>query len=94
MQAKAKPAGLCPYCKKMVHANVIVENDLRRDQCQCPSCEELIYVCRSPGCHDFAKAGEYYDEELCPVCTKGAAKIGVGIATAALFIITGGKSNK
>ncbi len=85
-----KPAGLCPFCKENVRADVIEENTLRRDKCACPSCGGTVYVCRTPGCDDYAKGGDFYDDELCPACTSGAGGVAVGIvATVATGIFTG-----
>ena len=86
-----KPAGLCPFCKKMVRAVVSEENTLRRDLCTCPACEGDVLVCRTPGCDDYARGGEYYDDELCPACTKKAGVVGAGVAAAAAFVLSGGR---
>lgn len=75
-----KTRGLCPFCEEQVQAIVLEENYLRRDRCMCPECGEDIYVCRSPGCYNYAKGGEYYDDELCPACTKGVADFVKGSA--------------
>ena len=65
-----KHAGTCPFCKEIVNPITIEENAIRRDKCKCPSCSETIYVCRTPGCDDYAKSGNVYDDELCPECTR------------------------
>ena len=69
-----KSKGLCPFCQEQIQAKVIEENYLRRDRCICPECQEDIYVCRSPGCNNYAKGGKYYDDELCPTCTESIAE--------------------
>lgn len=97
-----KPVGECPFCRKMVRAYVIEENYLRRDKCNCPECHETVYVCRRPGCHNYAKGGTFWDDELCPSCTSGfvdyasneaASKVVtlIGTALTALFISKSGK---
>lgn len=72
-----KHAGMCPYCCNTVRPEVIRENSIRRDICACPECNEKVLVCRIPGCTAYAKAGEIYDDELCPSCT-GSIVSGVG----------------
>ncbi|WGE31637.1 hypothetical protein NYR60_07165 [Actinobacillus genomosp. 2] len=67
MSIKAK--GICPYCSDSIIAKVIEENYIRRDKCICPSCNKVIYICRSPGCNNYAKGGDVWDDELCPSCT-------------------------
>ena len=64
-----KHAGECPYCGDNVTPVLIEKNKIRRDVCKCPSCEKQLLVCRTPGCHSYAKGGEIYDDELCPSCT-------------------------
>ena len=66
-----KHIGKCPYCNEDVEPNVIEGNTMRRDKCQCPrtECGGILYVCRTPGCHNYAKGGDMYDDELCPECT-------------------------
>jgi hypothetical protein len=85
-----KPMGLCPFCKEPVKADVVEENVVRRDKCACPSCGGTIYVCRSPGCDNYAKGGDYYDDEMCPSCTSGAGGTAVGVVAAvAVGVLTG-----
>lgn len=69
-----KHEGICGHCRQTVSPVVIEENTLRRDKCQCPDCKQDLYVCRSPGCDDYAKGGKGYDEEFCPGCTKSMAE--------------------
>lgn len=87
-----KQKGKCPFCEKVVAPVIVEENTIRRDRCKCPECGEEIYLCRSPGCHDFAKGTSVYDHELCPSCSetvsnlasevgKAALKVGVAVAT-------------
>lgn len=68
---KRKSQGICPFCKEKVRPIILEENTLRRDKCQCPACNEIIYVCRIFGCQNYAKGGDIYDDELCPVCAEG-----------------------
>ncbi|OCG24189.1 hypothetical protein A9G45_02640 [Gilliamella sp. HK2] len=88
-KTKTKAMGNCPYCGNRVSAIVIEENILRRDKCECPSCHEVIYVCRWPGCHNYTVGGDFYDDELCPKCgkdifdsTTSLVKVAAGIITA------------
>ncbi|AXH43475.1 hypothetical protein MZUP3_730 [Erwinia phage vB_EhrS_49] len=69
-----KNKGICGHCRETVSPIVIEENTFSRDKCQCPECAKDLYVCRSPGCDDYAKGGKDYDEELCPGCTKSLAE--------------------
>jgi hypothetical protein len=65
-----KPAGKCPFCNELVRAEVIEStNSLRRDKCRCPRCGETLYVCRMPGCDNYARSGLVWDDELCPTCS-------------------------
>jgi hypothetical protein len=70
-----KQKGKCPFCLKCVAPVIIEENIIRRDKCRCPECDEEIYLCRSLGCHDFAKGTPVYDHELCPECTETASNV-------------------
>lgn len=60
--------GKCPFCKREVHATLIESNLLRRDVYKCPVCLKRILVCMAPGCNNFAKGGDYWDDNLCPDC--------------------------
>ncbi|GKV83674.1 hypothetical protein PEC106664_44480 [Pectobacterium carotovorum subsp. carotovorum] len=77
----SKHKGICPFCKNEVVPRVTQENHVRRDKCKCPECKEDIYVCRAPGCENYAKGGHLYDDELCPSCTSsvgnGASSLGM-----------------
>ncbi|MFC7436506.1 hypothetical protein ACFQNJ_18515 [Hydrogenophaga bisanensis] len=64
-----KHKGLCPFCSEEVIPDVIQDNTVRRDVCQCPSCSGKLLLCRVPGCTNYAKGGDLYDDELCPSCT-------------------------
>jgi hypothetical protein len=77
-----KQPGICPFCKETQLPVVVVENIFRRDKCECSSCKETIYVCRSPGCENFAKGGDVYDDELCPECTRGV------VSNSAMVVVT------
>ncbi|HHQ4570149.1 TPA: hypothetical protein ACSP3H_000992 [Aeromonas veronii] len=85
----AKQKGKCPFCEKNVSAVVLEANTVRRDRCECPSCKESIYLCRIPGCHDYAKGTSVYDHELCPSCTD---KINDISATAGKYALEAGKA--
>lgn len=104
-----KQKGLCPFCQKTVSPNIIEENTIRRDRCKCPECAEEIYLCRTPGCHDYAKGTEAYDHEFCPACTDKiseateklgsivadiAVESGKAIAAAAVAILIGKMNSK
>lgn len=78
-----KQQGKCPFCGNNVQATVLEENTIRRDKCSCPACGETIFVCRSPGCHDYAKGTSTYDHELCPACTATAADAASSAASVA-----------
>lgn len=65
---KKKPEGLCPHCKKMVEPVILEENFIRRDKCQCPQCQAIVYPCRLLSCSNFALGRNNYDDELCPDC--------------------------
>lgn len=77
----SKHVGLCPFCNKEVRPRVVEENYLRRDKCKCPECSNIIYVCRTPGCTNYAKGGDFWDDELCPSCTSTLFDGGVSLAT-------------
>lgn len=89
----AKQKGKCPFCENLVAPEIVEENTVRRDRCQCPDCKEEIYLCRSPGCHDFAKGTSVYDHELCPECTEivssGLATVGKAVLSLAGTVISG-----
>lgn len=80
-----KTKGICPFCKEEVMPVVLEENTVRRDKCQCPECKKTIYSCRGAGCDNYAKGGNYYDQELCPECTRAAVATAkdVGVMVAA-----------
>ena len=80
-------SGICPFCKETIIADTLEENYVRRDKCQYPSCKGVIYVCRSPGCDNYAKGGDLYDDELCPECTRGLTSNGGTIAMTALATV-------
>ena len=82
-----KPLGRCPWCGKDVVGRVVEENYIRRDECVCPECGEKIFICRAPGCNNYAKGG-IWDDEFCPDCTKTVVTGGV---LSALSIIIGKK---
>lgn len=85
----AKQKGKCPFCSSVISAVVDESNTFRRDKCRCPSCNEVIYVCRSPGCHDYAKGTESWDHELCPECT---SKLDGAISTVSKYVLDAGKA--
>lgn len=84
-----KQKGRCPFCEKTVAAVITEENTVRRDTCKCPSCHESIYLCRVPGCHDYAKGTSVYDHEFCASCTE---KIADAAAVAGKFALDAGKA--
>jgi hypothetical protein len=81
----SKHKGTCPFCKNEVIPLVTQENYVRRDKCECPECKENIYVCRAPGCENYAKGGSLYDDELCPSCT---SSIGGGFSTLGMMALS------
>ena len=83
-----KQKGKCPFCEKQVEAVVAEENTVRRDKCKCPECGEAIYLCRVPGCHDYAKGTSVYDHELCPECTEILSGLAATVGKAGLTILT------
>lgn len=72
-----KHKGICPFCSEEVVPDVIQDNIFRRDVCKCPGCDGKLLLCRTPGCNDYAKGGDLYDDELCPACT-GAVSSATG----------------
>lgn len=92
MSAKSK--GMCPFCNEQIEPIVIEENTIRRDKCQCPECSGIIYVCRSPGCNNYAKGG-IWDDELCPACTTEVSSMVKGLVLpAALGVVFSAFSKK
>lgn len=77
-----KALGKCPFCENKMIPEVIEHNSLRRDQCKCTECENIIYICRAPSCKNYAKGSKYYDEEFCPDCTARVLGAGGGIVNA------------
>ncbi|MFM2084332.1 MAG: Erwinia phage vB EhrS 59 [Pseudomonadota bacterium] len=84
--SKTKQIGMCPFCLKQVAAVVIEENTLRRDKCKCPQCQAIIYTCRTPSCHDYAKGTEVYDHEFCDDCTVSLNTAGRTVASAVVQV--------
>lgn len=84
-----KHKGKCPFCNDEVTPTIIDGNTLRRDKCQCSNdgCKGIIYVCRSPGCHNYAKGGDLYDDELCPDCTNSLTSHGGDIVKGAAILV-------
>ncbi|MEQ4712047.1 hypothetical protein ABN057_07070 [Providencia alcalifaciens] len=66
---ECKNEGKCPFCNESITPLIIEKNVFRRDKCQCPNCNGIIYICRGLFCQDYAKGGEIYDDELCQPCT-------------------------
>lgn len=85
-----KDEGLCPFCHQDVRPRVIEENYLRRDKCQCPECGGIVYVCRTPGCTNYAKGGDFWDDELCPSCTSSLFNTAASASIGLLPMIFGG----
>ncbi|MDF9754259.1 hypothetical protein ACVWY1_000571 [Pseudomonas sp. TE6288] len=71
-----KDEGQCPFCKKDMTPTVLEKNTVRRDKCACPHCEKHMYVCRAPGCRNYARGGDLYDDEFCLSCSDDIAKFG------------------
>jgi len=86
LSESTKQVGECPFCSKVVKAAIVESNAARRDKCQCPECGEPIYVCRVPGCHDYAKGTNFYDHELCPACTRTLSAITAEIGKTGLKV--------
>lgn len=70
MRHNDKPRGECPFCLEIMQPNILEVNVLRRDKCECPLCYEIVYICRMPSCNNYAKGGDYYDDELCLDCQR------------------------
>ena len=73
--------GVCPFCKEKVRPNIIEENTIFRDVCECPECHGKLLICRVFGCENYAKSGKVYDDELCPCCAKN-----ITLACAAILV--------
>ena len=93
-----KQKGKCPFCEQQVAAVIAERNKVRRDRCRCPSCEETIFLCRVPGCNDYAKGTSVYDHELCPSCTekvegiaKASGKVALEVGKAVAIAVIAGK---
>lgn len=71
-----KDEGRCPFCKESMTPDVLEENNLRRDKCKCTKCERFIYICRAPGCREYARGGDAYDDEFCIQCSDKIAAFG------------------
>lgn len=85
-----KSSGVCPFCGSFIQARVVETNYLRRDKCRCPDCSNVIYVCRMPGCNNYTKGGDIWDDEFCPSCTnsmdsRAISAIGLGLSLFAVF---------
>ncbi|MCZ6145101.1 hypothetical protein O5255_27805, partial [Escherichia coli] len=50
-------------------------------------CKSIIYVCRTPGCENYAKGGHLYDDELCPSCMSTIGRSIGALGTTALSIV-------
>lgn len=81
------PQGFCPWCKKEVQPDLADEQNLLwgRNVLSCPECLEKILVCSKPGCDNYARWGEFYDDKLCPKCKDNLPG---GIATLAGLALT------
>jgi hypothetical protein len=80
-----KHLGICPFCKELTTPSVAEDNTLRRDKCICPKCSNVVYVCRTPGCDDYTRGGDIYDDELCPACTASVVDCGTVAIKAAAY---------
>lgn len=66
------PPGVCPVCSlEFVAALPVVQNRFRRDIFVCPHCNTQVLRCRMLFCHNYAAAGDLWDNELCPPCFAG-----------------------
>lgn len=84
-----KQKGKCPFCGENVAAVVMEENTVRRDRCKCPKCEEEVFVCRAPHCHNYAKGTKVYDHEFCPECTAIIQKAAEAVGDVGLKVLGG-----
>ncbi|WP_175653835.1 hypothetical protein [Pseudomonas sp. Marseille-P9899] len=71
-----KDKGKCPFCEKTMTPDISEKNNIRRDKCECTNCRRVIYVCRAPGCRDYARGGSLYDDEFCISCSDKIAEFG------------------
>lgn len=83
-----KEKGICPFCKKEITPIVIEVNTIRRDKCKCPECNQSIYVCTVPGCYDYAKGGNLYDDNFCPEHYKKGLEWSKGVGQQFLEVAT------
>lgn len=82
------PVGLCPWCKKETTPELFEKNKyVRRNIYKCSRCHKKILVCYTPGCDDFARWGEFWDDYYCPNCTQCGGPISY-----LERIITGGRN--
>jgi Sel1 repeat len=84
-QEISKQKGRCPFCADAVSPEVVDKwwkYGPFRDKCVCPKCDNVIYTCRTPGCHHYAKGTTGYNHQFCGECIENyGEKIGQ-IATA------------
>lgn len=83
---RRKHPGICSNCRKQITPHILEQNYVIRDVCRCPNCQESILVCRTPGCDNYAKGGDIYDDELCFECIKSASEV---LTTTAKAVATG-----
>ena len=89
-----KHPGTCPHCRKIVSPRILGENFLRRDKCECTSCQGVVYACRTPGCGHYAKGSESYDAEFCPACANSLSETVASVAQSILATIAAGAAAK
>lgn len=78
----------CPWCKELTkhwkvrHSSVPI---MRRSRHYCTSCKENTLRCRNRLCDGMAKAGKWWDDEVCSYAC-GLATAGATTVAAAVFV--------
>ena len=79
--------GNCPWCKEDVRPTLFEENpEYQRNIFVCPDCGEKILKCVTPGCEEYARWGEQWDDFFCPECTAEGGPIAYPIKIAKSII--------
>lgn len=89
-----KHTGTCPHCRKIVSPRIVSQNLLKRDTCECTSCQGVVYACLTPGCGHYAKGSESYDAEFCPACANSLSETVASVAQSILATIAAGPAAK